>query len=246
MKNSIKKIISTILLASVFSGCSNLDVGFEESSVFHSDVKKENFKNAIVNIYLDKNTDNKDKFRLVINGEDTEMNLYHNVITRFGIDKKDTTIALLKNDVRISSIDLILENKKNYYLSITQNKDTKLATMQKIDKSKIDPKTKATALFTSEKIGKEEEIKVVKVNKEIKKQEKIDYAQKQKVGIETQSEYTHTQDTSKHEIKPSDTKKEISKHTPKQSDKEAASNKTIKQSYEEGEAVFYYDPNDGE
>ena len=242
----MKKNITNLLLASIialFTGCSNLDVGFEKNSVFHSDAQEEKFANAVVNVYLDKSTNNKDKFRLIINGEDTELNLYYDAITRFGINKKSATISLLKNNVKVVSIDLTLENYKNYYLSVTQNSDTELSTIQIIDKSQINPKTKATALFISEEVVKEEELKSLTKKKEILKQEKISVAEKQKIGVD---KYSKKIETVKKEKKPAPSIKKERESTLSVEEEKKEPTPSVQEAYEKGEAIFYYDSNDGE
>jgi bifunctional DNase/RNase len=214
------------------TGCSNLDVGFEKNSVFHSDeVKQETIENSVVNVYLDTSTSSADKYRLVINGEDTELDLYYDVITRFGIDKKNTVIELLKNNKKVMSIQLLLADAKNYYLVVKEDIKLGYPVMQNIDSHNIAKGTKATPIFVSEEVAKQDKIKSENKAKELHKQKKKDFTQKHSIGVD--------------EIKKVDQIKEKQVEVKKVANKHP-NNRSLKERYEAGESIFYYDPNDGE
>jgi len=232
---TLKKTIRTVLLTfslSLFVGCSNLDVGFEEGSVFHSEIKDDiKLESTIVNVYLDKSVQSTDKFRLVINNEDTEMNLSYNIITRFGIDQRKTIIVLFKNNAKSGVIHLTLENKKNYFLRISEN-DSQIHFTQ-ISQKLIRENVKATPIFISEEAAKKEEIQIVTKTKEEIKKEKVELHEKQNIGLDTKSPIVAS------------TPKEIQKTQEKKHSGYKIS-KTLQEKYDAGEAIFYYDPNDGE
>jgi len=231
---TLKKIVRTVLLSSslvLVSGCSNLDVGFEKESVFHSKVQEEKIKNAVVNVYLDKSVQSTDEFRLVINGEDTEMNLFYNVITRFGIDKKDTKVELFQNNSKIASIDLILEDKKNYFLLIKEG--SSFVSMTKTQKSMIDRQVEATPIFISEEAAKAEEVKIIAETKKEAKIVEVELVEKQHIGLDEES--ASIQSSEKISTSPQGKKHSGYKIS-----------KTLQEKYDAGEAIFYYDPDDGE
>jgi len=244
MKNIVLVLLS--FLALFLGACSNLDVGFEDQSVFHSKQKNENLKNSIVNIYLDKSTLETDKYRLVIDGEDTEVDLYYGVITRFQINKKSTIIDLLKNNQKVMSIQLDLADKKNYYLAIRQNQGHSV--IEKIDKHTIVKGTKATPVFVSEEAAQQEEIQTIKRVEETHKKEKEDVAIKRNIGLK-ETENMQTTPVKKVEVKKVEkiTKVEVKEvEEVSKVSKKVSNNKTLQEKYEAGESIFYYDPDDGE
>jgi len=232
---TLKKTICTVLLPfslSFFVGCSNLDVGFETESVFHSKTTEDKkIESTVVNVYLDKSVQSSDEFRLVINDEDTEMNLDYNIITRFGIDKKQTKIALFKNNIKAVSINLTLEDKKNYFLMISErNSDV---TMAQINKSAINQDVKATPIFISEEAAKEEEVKIIAETKKEAKKIEVELVEKQHIGV--------TKESSTIEVP-----NKIKKNTQVKKHSGYKISKTLQEKYDAGEAIFYYDADDGE
>jgi len=240
-----KKVFSTLLLSCALltiNGCSNLDVGFEKESVFYSDESKDVVENSVVNVYLDPSTQEANKFRLVINGEDTELDLYYDVITRFGIDKKNTTIDLLKNNAKVMRIQLNLQNRKNYFLAVKKDASSGQAIIVQIDKHTLDKGTKATPIFVSEKVAKADEVKQVqKIQKQVK-QEKEDFVVKKSIGVQKSEELVEKKIVKEKTVTPA-----IKKTTaPTVSTSEVSAKKSLQERYEAGEAIFYYDPDDGE
>ena len=142
----------------IFNGCSNVDVGFEKNSIFHSNKQQNKLKNSILNVYLDTSTNDKDKFRLIINGEDTEVNLYYNTITRFSINQQNTKINLLKNNKKVFTISLKLTANKNYYLIIKNDKQSHAPVIKKISNQIINKDVKVTPIFVNDKIEKQTSI----------------------------------------------------------------------------------------
>ena len=227
----------------ILSGCSNLDVGFAKGSAFHSSQKNEKLDNSVVNVYLDKSTDISDKYRLVINGEDTELNLYYNVITRFEINKKNTTIQLLKNNAKVMDFHITLASAKNYFLIVKIDKNSKLPVVAKIDKYKIAKGTKATPIFASEEEVKKDEIKQVKEIKKKKKKEKKEFIAKKNIGVKASKQEVSTSKSADVE-KNKKTSNIKTKNIQKSSNDTL--NKSLQEKYDAGETIFYYDPDDGE
>ena len=225
-------ILVVIFSFLILSGCSNLDVGFEKDSIFHSSQKNEKLEHSIVNVYLDKSTDVNNKYRLVINGEDTELNLYYDVITRFEINKERTTIKLLKNGTKVMDLHMTLASAKNYFLIVTIDKISQLPVIKQIDKHKIDKGTKATPIFASEEIIQQDEKKQVKELQKQKIQEKKEFIAKKNIGVKRAKQKLVVHKTA-HEVQ-------------KITHKKMTLNKSLQERYDAGEAIFYYDPDDGE
>lgn len=236
-------ILVVIFSFLILSGCSNLDVGFEKDSIFHSSQKNEKLEHSIVNVYLDKSTDVNNKYRLVINGEDTELNLYYDVITRFEINKERTTIKLLKNGTKVMDLHMTLASAKNYFLIVTIDKISQLPVIKQIDKHKIDKGTKATPIFASEEIVKKDEVKQIKKIKKQKREEKKEFVAKKNIGIKKSKKEVTTENSVELEkkVKASNIKtKDVQKNS------KVTSNKSLQERYDAGETIFYYDPDDGE
>ena len=227
----------------ILSGCSNLDVGFEKNSIFHSSQIDEKLENSVVNVYLDKSTNANDKYRLVINGEDTELDLYYDVITRFEINKEKTTIELLKNNTKVMDLHIVLASSKNYFLIVKIDKNSKLPVIEKINKHKINKGTKATPIFASEEIVKKDEVKQIKKIKKQKREEKKEFVAKKNIGIKKSKKEVTTENSVELEkkVKASNIKtKDVQKSS------KVTSNKSLQERYDAGETIFYYDPDDGE
>ena len=164
----------------IFNGCSNMDVGFEKNSIFHNTKQQQQKKvtSPVLNVYLDTSTNDKNKFRLIINGEDTEVNLYYNTITRFAVNQQNTQIELLKNSKQVSTISLKLAANKNYYLIVKNDKKSHLPVIQKTDNQKIDKTIKVTPIFVNEEMQEQTTItdtqkrKIVKTPIDKSKQKK--------------------------------------------------------------------------
>lgn len=235
-----KKVFSTLLLSCALltiNGCSNLDVGFEKESFFYSDESKDIVENSVVNVYLDPSTQEANKFRLIINGDDTELDLYYDVITRFGINQKNTTIDLLKNDTKVINIQLNLKNKKNYFLAVKIDESSGLPVIVQIDKHSLDKGTKATPIFVSEVVAKEDEVKQVQEIQKQVKQEKKDFVAKKSIGVQKSEEVLEEKTVKTTIKKPTATTASAS---------EVSAKKSPQERYEAREAIFYYDPDDGE
>ena len=225
----------------IFSGCSNLDVGFEENSVFHSSDKQKKLENSVVNVYLDTSTKVSDKFRLVINGEDTELDLYYDVLTRFGITKQNTSIDLLKNNIKVMSLHLTLVDKKNYFLVVKKDEKSQLPVILEVDKHQISKGTKATPIFVSEEVVKADKIKQIQKIEKKAVEKKEDFLIKKNIGSkEAKEEFVAKKSNQESEkVLNKETKNNL-KRTP------VSSKKSLQEKYEAGEAIFYYDPDDGE
>ena len=114
-----------------------------------------------------------------------------------------------------------------------------------IDKHALHKGTKATPIFVSEKVAQEDEIKQVqKIQKQVK-QEKEDFVAKKSIGVQKSEELVEKKIPKEKAVKT--TIPTIKKPTaPTLSTAEVSAKKSLQERYEAGEAIFYYDPDDGE
>ena len=143
----MKKFYLLILAMSAmfFVSCSNMEVGFEEESIF--------YRGGVVYIYLDKDMKSEQKYRVYINGEDTEISLMPGYKTRFGIKPGNTRIEIVHGR-ETADISMDLAASKSYYLRVQKDNDGKLEIVQ-IVKDSIDSSVKNTALYVDEKEEKQ-------------------------------------------------------------------------------------------
>lgn len=123
-----------------FVSCSNMEVGFEEESIF--------YRGGVVYIYLDKDMKSDEKYRVYINGEDTEISLMPGYKTRFGIKPGETRIEIVHGR-QTADVNMKLEASKNYYLRVQKDNSGKLEIIQ-IVKESIDSSVKNTGLYVDE------------------------------------------------------------------------------------------------
>ncbi|ADN09967.1 hypothetical protein [Sulfurimonas autotrophica] len=154
----MKKVMLFLLSLSsmFFVSCSNMEVGFEEESIF--------YRGAVVYIYLDKNADKNAQYKVYINGEDSEVSLIPDTKTRFGIKAGKTNISITKGSQK-ASIVLMLEGAKSYYLNISQNNNGKLQ-IKEVQKESISKDVKSTSLYVDENENKMKEVPSVTVSEE--------------------------------------------------------------------------------
>ena len=154
----MKKLYLLILAMSAmfFVSCSNMDVGFEEESIF--------YRGGVVYIYLDKDMQSDVKYRVYINGEDTEISLIPGYKTRFGIKPGNTRIEVIHGR-ETADIKLQLIASKNYYLRVEKDQNGKIEIVQ-IVKESIDSSVKSTGLYVNENEKKADSKKQVQTVKE--------------------------------------------------------------------------------
>lgn len=143
-----------------FISCANMQIGFEKDSVFYN--------GGIVYIYLDDKDNESVKYRVYINGEDTEITLANHAKTRFGVQEGKTTINILDGKKR-ASIELFLSKANDYYLKIVKKTKNDLSIVQ-VQKNSIGVDVKNTPLYIDESFIK-------KQNNEEAKQTISDYGE---------------------------------------------------------------------
>jgi len=150
----MKKLYLVLLAMSTifFASCSNMEVGFEEESIF--------YRGGVVYIYLAKDMKSDEKYRVYINGEDTDISLMPGYKTRFGIKAGDTRIEIVHARER-ADINMHLKASKNYYLRVQKDQNGKIEILQ-IVKDSIDSSVATTPLYIDEK---EQKISGVKKEK---------------------------------------------------------------------------------
>jgi len=138
-----------MLIISVFLvSCSNMKIGFEKDSIFYN--------GGVVYIYLNDESNTTDKYRVYINGEDTEISLTNHVKTRFGVQEGKTTIEIKKGK-KIAIINLFLSKATNYYLKVTKNKNNAIKITQ-VQQNDINANIKETPLYTDDNTQKKSSV----------------------------------------------------------------------------------------
>ncbi|QOP46445.1 hypothetical protein [Sulfurimonas paralvinellae] len=139
----MKKIYLLIaaMMSLFFVSCSNVEVGFEEESIF--------YQGGVVYIYLDKDMDSNEKYEVYINGEDTEISLMPGYKTRFGIKPGTTTIEIHHGNEK-AAVTMQLKSSKNYYLRVQKDSHGKMEIIHIIQES-IGDNVKNTPLYVDEK-----------------------------------------------------------------------------------------------
>lgn len=143
MEYKMKKLLSMFLvsMSMFFVSCSNMEVGFEPESVFYS--------GGVVYIYLDKDMKSDEKYKVFINGENTDISLMTGYKTRFRIKPGNTIIKIL-HGTETADINLTIDASKNYYLQVRKDNQDKMEIMQ-IEKKSISKEVKNTPLYVDEK-----------------------------------------------------------------------------------------------
>lgn len=136
-------------------GCSNVEVGFEEGSIFYTKKKNPYENERLLDVYLDPLLETKE-YRLAIDGEDTEIKLRPGVVTRFGIYKKQADIVLLEGEKRVAALKLALPLKKEYALRIFVGEDGKVH-IQPFESSLLPKNAPRSGLYISQKIEEDKE-----------------------------------------------------------------------------------------
>jgi hypothetical protein len=139
----MKKLYQLLLAMSAmfFVSCSNMEVGFEKESIF--------YRGGVVYIYLAKDMKSDEKYRVYINGEDTDISLMAGYKTRFGIKAGDTRIEVV-HARETADINIDLKASKNYYLRVQKDQNGKIEILQ-IVKDSIDSSVATTPLYVDEK-----------------------------------------------------------------------------------------------
>ena len=126
----------SFLFLLLMSGCSNMQIGFEEDSPFYD--------GGVVYIYLDENASEDTQYRVYINNEDSEVRLLPGAKARFGIEPEDIKIDILKGR-QSATIDLKLEKSKSYYLKVQESNDGRLEIIE-VNKSAFEHEDKKEAV----------------------------------------------------------------------------------------------------
>ncbi len=165
------KRVFGVVFATMFlfwmQGCSNVEIGFEEGSIFYT--KKENpyANERVLSVYLDPLLEKK-AYRLVIDDEDTRITLRPGVVTRFGIYKDQVDIVLLEGEKKVAVLKLALPQKKEYALRIFLGEDGKIR-MQPLKSSLLPKNAPRSGLYVSRKIANDK--KSVPLQKQVKQSE---------------------------------------------------------------------------
>ncbi|WP_152183285.1 hypothetical protein [Sulfurimonas indica] len=134
------------LFSMSFVACSNMEIGFEEESIF--------YRGGVVYIYLDEDMKSDAKYRVYINNEDTEISLIPGYKTRFGIKPGDTHIEIVHGR-ESAAINMHLEGSKNYYLRVQKAQDGQME-IAEVKKDSIDSSVQSTPLYVDENEEKSE------------------------------------------------------------------------------------------
>ncbi len=138
------KKIYMVLVASIalmFVSCSNLDVGFEEDSMFYG--------GGILYIYLDDVKAKEGEYKVYINQEDTEVSLTDHSKTRFGIVPGETNIQVVRGR-QTASINIFLQKSNSYYLKVMQSPQGHIELLQ-VQESAIAADAEESGLYIDEK-----------------------------------------------------------------------------------------------
>ena len=149
MNNFVFRLLTSISLLVWMAGCSNVEVGFEEGSIFYTK-KQDPYENErVLSVYLDPLLE-KSSFRLMIDGEDTQVALHPGSITRFGIYKNHTDIVLLQDGKKSAAVQLELPEKREYALRIYLGGNGKV-TMDRFEVSMLPKNAPRSGLYVSQK-----------------------------------------------------------------------------------------------
>jgi len=176
-------LLLVTISAMFFVSCSNMEVGFEEESIF--------YRGGVVYIYLDKDMKSDEKYRVYINGEDTEISLMPGYKTRFGIKPGETRIEIVHGR-ETADINMKLEASKNYYLQVQKDNSGKLEVVQ-IVKESIDSSVKNTGLYVDEneeKAGKDKSKETAKETQQMTKRTSEEKIQEKSVEEPQEGETT--------------------------------------------------------
>ena len=147
------KRVFGVLFTTVFlfwmQGCSNVEVGFEEGSIFYTKKEDPYASERVLSVYLDPLLE-KSSYRLMIDGEDTQVTLHPGSITRFGIYKDEADIVLIAKKKRLAALHLLLPGKKEYALRIFLNDDGRVK-MQPVAVSLLPKNAPRSGLYVSQK-----------------------------------------------------------------------------------------------
>ncbi|MDF1883887.1 hypothetical protein JHD49_08060 [Sulfurimonas sp. SAG-AH-194-C21] len=149
------RVVFLTLLSMFLISCSNLEMGFEEDSVFYG--------GGVLYIYLDDENAKNGAYKVYINEEDTEVFLANHFKTRFGIKPGQTNIKVVSGSLS-DSVNIFLQASNNYYLKVTKNKNNQIELIQ-VQKSELATDAKESALYTDENV-KEKSSSVVETPKE--------------------------------------------------------------------------------
>ena len=143
----MKKIILLFtLVLLLLSGCSNMQMGFEEDSPFYQG-------GATLSLYLEPNSAEKTPYKVYINGEDTEVTLAPNIKTRFGLVEGDTEIAVVHAKER-TSLHIFLNSSNEYYLKLGVGAGGEMS-LRQVPKSALPQDAKSSELYVDEQKAKE-------------------------------------------------------------------------------------------
>ena len=165
MKKIYMFLVASIAL--LFVSCSNLDVGFEEDSMFYG--------GGILYIYLDDVKAKEGEYKVYINQEDTEVSLTDHSKTRFGIVPGETNIQVVRGR-QTASINIFLQKSNSYYLKVMQNPQGHIELLQ-VQASAIAADAEESGLYIDDKAQikpHEEEKAVTKEHTQKKATEKTE------------------------------------------------------------------------
>ena len=147
------KRVFGVLFATVFlfwmQGCSNVEIGFEEGSIFYTKKKDPYANERVLSVYLDPLL-HKREYRLVIDGEDTQIKLQPGGITRFGIYKNYADVIVLQDGKKSAALQLELPEKREYALRIYLGDNGKIA-VQQFEASLLPRNVPRSGLYVSRK-----------------------------------------------------------------------------------------------
>jgi len=108
----MKQILLFISSFFLFSGCSNMEIGFDKDSPLYN--------GGVVYIYLDENASSETQYHVYINNEDSEVTLIPGEKARFGVDPDEVEIEVVRGS-KSATMELNLEASKDYYLKVVDS-----------------------------------------------------------------------------------------------------------------------------